>query len=233
MTIGIISTEQKTISALYKVVTNYSLKKLFVSQIDVFSDANNFLNSQVDFDILFIDDTPKAQNLLNVTKEIRTLKPTLTIIMLSSNRDHVYEAFPLKVHRFILKPFSEASIYEALDAYRRDRLANGYIIVRMDKKYRTFFIQDIFYIDGSNRNCTIHTRNDSIATNTYFPGIEEQLPKEFFFTCYRNISVNMTYVREFSATQIVLHNGVTLPLSKRRKMDFYVVYNDFVKGHTL
>ncbi len=233
MKIGIISNEKKTISALHKVITNYSMRKLFVSQIDVFSDVNKFLNSQDNFDILFIDDTPRMQNALNVTKEIRALKPTLTIIMLSSNRDHVYDAFPLKVYRFILKPFSEATIYEALDAYRRDRLANGYIIVRVDKKYTTFFIQDIFYIDGYNRNCTIHTRNDSIATNTYFPGIEEQLPKEFFFTCYRSLAVNMMYVREFSATQIVLHNGVTLPLSKRRKMDFYMVYNEFVKGHTL
>lgn len=233
MKIGIISTEKKTVSALYKVITNYSMKKLFVSQIDIFSDANKFLKSPDDFDILFLDDTPKIQNILNAAKEIRTLKPSLTIILLSTNRDYVYEAFPLKIYRFIIKPFSEAIIYEALDAYRRDRLANGYIIVRVGKKYTTFFIQDIFYIDGYNRNCTIHTRNDAIATNTYFPSIEEQLPKEFFFTCYRSISVNMMYVREFSATQIVLHNGVTLPLSKRRKMDFYVVYNEFVKGHTI
>lgn len=233
MNIGIISTEQKTISTLYKVITNYSLKKLFVSQIDVFSTANNFLNSPKDFDILFIDDTSKSQGVLHTTKEVRTLKPSLAIVMLSSNRDYVYEAFPLKVHRFLLKPFSELAIYEALDSYRRDCLANKYIIVKLDKKYTTFFVQDIMYIDGSNRSCTIYTGKEAVTSATYFPSIEEQLPKELFFTCYRNLSVNMIYIREFSSTQIVLRNGDILPLSKRRKMDFYMAYNEFVKGHTL
>ncbi len=233
MKIAILSTEKKTMNILYKTITDYSLKKLFISRIEIFSDTNKFLNSAEDFDILFVDDSERTQNVLSVIKQIRVSKPALTIILVSSNRDHVYDAFPLKVYRFILKPFSEVVITEALDAYRRDCLASGNIIVRIDKKYSTFLIRDIFYIDADSRNGTIHTRNDSVPTNTYFPSIEEQLPSEFFFTCYRSVSVNMMYVREFSAKQIILQNGVVLPLSKRRKMDFYLAYNDFVKGHTL
>ncbi len=233
MKIAILSTEKKTLNPLYKAVADYSLKKLFVSRIEVFTDVNKFLNSSEDFDILFIDDSSRVQNVLNLIRQIRNEKPMLTIVLISDNRESVYDAFPLKVYRFILKPFSDIAITEALDSYRRDCLATRSIIVKVDKKYITYLLRDIYYIDADNRNGRINTRSETIQTGTYFPSIEEQLPSEFFFTCHRSISVNMMYVREFSAQQIILQNGVILPLSKRRKMDFFLAYNDFVKGHTV
>lgn len=232
MNICVLSTDERSINTISKVVSDYSLRKLFDVNLKIFKSLNNFLNSPTIFDILFVDDCSQRFTSFLLAKQIRAIKPRLPIVILSSNFNDVSEAFKIRAYRFLIKPFSEDKIIEALNSCRRDMLSSNHLIIKIDSKFCSFALDEIYYIRTEQKVSTVSTLNGMVKTFTSFPKIYEQIPSEFFFVCHRCIAVNMRFIREFTATEIILMNGEKLPLSKRRKMDFYMAYNDFIKSHT-
>lgn len=230
--VGIITNDDQTIQFLSKEVAEYGLKKLVVSKSVVFRSVKKFLNSEDEFDILFVDTGKDTTTSVESAKMIRQAFPKITLIIISNNQSDVLDAFPVRAYRFLVKPISTEMIDEALDSFRRDQFSEKYVIGKTKTGYRTFCMDEIHYVMADGKHSIIYLEAGEFRLSTPFSQMVEQLSDEAFFVSSRSFIVNMQFVLRFNSTEIILLNGEQVPLSRRRKMDFYIKYNEYIKTHT-
>ncbi len=86
-------------------------------------------------------------------------------------------------------------------------------------------IEDLLYIESSNKKVILHTRSRAIEYNGKMGMFEETTA---FFRCHRCFIVNMKYVVSYSANAITLINGREILMSRRRYPVFVKAYMEFL-----
>ena len=232
MRAAILSNDENLISLLKNYTDEYAIRKFIIIETSVFRNLKMFLNSHMEFDIIIVDNFPGKRSSTETAKLVRVKHPYSALILLSSNPDNVYEAFAVKAHRFFLKPISKDMICEAIEAFRKDQCSYKFIVAKIGNSFRAFSTGEIMYIAAEGKSTMIYTKREALQTSTPYHQILSQLPEEYFFKCHRSFTVNMGHIREFSFEYIYLTDNTVLPLSRRRKMDFCIKFNEFVKSHT-
>lgn len=85
-------------------------------------------------------------------------------------------------------------------------------------------LQNLLWIEGSRRGCTLHTSHRSINAREPLYQLEQRLPSEVFTRCQRSFVVNLNYVQEMTGDSLLMRNGVKLSLSRRSKDDVAAAY---------
>ena len=67
-----------------------------------------------DFDVAFLDIHLQGKNGLEIAERAKQISPATNIIMVTAYKEYAFEAFKLFVSGYLLKPFSDADLREAL-----------------------------------------------------------------------------------------------------------------------
>lgn len=85
-------------------------------------------------------------------------------------------------------------------------------------------VADIVYLEASNNYTTIYTvLNEKHVASQTIKDFEETLPPEHFIRIHNSYIINKDFAQRYirgEGGQVVLRNGVTLDVSKRKKHDF-------------
>ena len=92
-------------------------------------------------------------------------------------------------------------------------------------------IEDIHYIETKERAVVVHTLRDCITLNLRFSGILNQLPSDFFVNSHKGIAINMMHIVSMIGSQIVLSNGVKLPVSRRSMAEVRQALTQFLQTY--
>ena len=232
MIIFLISNDTKTIRFLSDTLEAYSNQKFVEIEIRVFRKNREYLLNFEMPDLIFIDDNVEMRPSVETARIVRTKDPKAGIVLLSTNPERVFEAFSVKPHRFLIKPFTQEDVFQALDSYRKELLAYRVIIAKVDESYRVFSTEEVYALVADGRYTKIMICDEMVSVQTPFAKIEAQLPEEYFFKIHRSYVVNMKHIAKFTTEQVEMTNHSVLPLSRRRRLEFHVAYAEFVKGHT-
>lgn len=231
MKIAIFSSDKKINTIIKKAVSEYSLRKMMTLDIRIFTELNSFLSSACEFDLMFVDDGLSGRTTIETSRIIRARHPSGAIVLISNDTEKVYDAFLVKAFRFLVKPIEESSVTECLDAYRKENYSYKMVVAKVQGVFRTFSTEEIIYIEADGKITTVYCDSTGIVTTTPYNQITQQLPEEYFILPHRSFAVNMMHIREFDQANITLDNNVVIPLSRRRKMDFYIKFNEFTRSH--
>lgn len=229
MKIGILTPDKKFDEFLRKTVLEYGDRKCMALDLEPFPTLKDVLLTDVPYDLLFIDDNYEHRSCVETARLIRTRNPSASMVLLSSSQDKVYESFAVKAHRFLLKPITQSMLFEAIGAYFTEQLKNYLVISRTETGFLTVPSEDIFYVEANGKTSILYLRNGPTNVFTSFSQIFLQLPTESFYQTHRSFVVNMKYISRFDAECIYLHNGDTVALSRRRKIDFLVAFNEYIR----
>lgn len=231
MKIAIFSSDKKINTIIKKAISEYSLRKMMTIDIRIFTELNSFLSSACEFDLMFVDDGLSGRTTIETSRIIRARHPSGAIVLISNDTEKVYDAFLVKAFRFLVKPIEESSVTECLDAYRKENYSYKMVVAKVQGVFRTFSTEEIIYIEADGKITTVYCDSTGIVTTTPYNQITQQLPEEYFILPHRSFAVNMMHIREFDQANITLDNNVVIPLSRRRKMDFYIKFNEFTRSH--
>ncbi len=232
MNIYILSSDPRTARFLTRVVTTYGQQKYVEIETRVFRHMKDYLMSFEDADVIFIDDNFEMRPSVENGKIVRTKDAKAALILLSVNAERVFDAFGIKAHRFLMKPITQADVFDALDSYRKDLFSYRIIIVKVESGFQVFSSEEILAVTALGKRAQIMTMTDRIDTLTGYMQVETQLPEEYFYKCHRSYIVNMKHIATIEAEEMVLVNDAVIPVSRRKKTDFLLRYSEFVKGHT-
>ncbi len=194
-------------------------------------------------DIIFLDVRLPGMNGIETARNLRKRHEETVLIFLTGIKEYVFDALDLYAFQYLLKPVDEKKFAEVLDRAGRE--------AGRKKEKRELFIKtrnltldqaDILYIESRGKKVEIHTvrdcnqwtkfdRSQSMDHNAsscieIYASMEELSGQlgEGFYRCHRAYIVNMAYITEYGSDSIVLTNGDSVYLAKKK-------YGEFVKAY--
>jgi DNA-binding LytR/AlgR family response regulator len=152
--------------------------------VAAFSSGEDFIEGFVpkQYDIIFLDIFMGALTGIQTAEKIREVDVEVVIIFTTSSEDFTREGYRLNAYKYLIKPVQGGDVAEALELalVKRDRSQGAQITVIVDGDPVTIAINDIVFVESSNRKTIIHTTNGDYLTSTTTDAMEKFLPAPRF-----------------------------------------------------
>ncbi|MES2418579.1 MAG: LytTR family DNA-binding domain-containing protein [Bacteroidota bacterium] len=204
-------------------------------------------------DLIFLDIAMPGQNGFELIPQAQA--SAATVIFTTAYDQYALKAIKANALDYLLKPIDIDELKAAVEKaaryiklnrtenYRNERLKNlandltgrteiKKITLPNGQGYRLVDIDDITHIEADSNYSVFNLINsEKIAVSKVLKDYEEILPDNRFVRIHKSSIVNLKYIKEYSSKnglQVVLNNGETINVSRRRASDFF----DKIKAYT-
>lgn len=194
-------------------------------------------------DILFLDISMAGTDGMEAAAQIRDWKEERDetvwgslplVIFITGHPEYMPRAFSVNAFWYLVKPIDEKEFADvfarAVQTCRHLEAKRNQIrelLVHNGNVTRKIPVDDIFYIESSNRKIIISMRDEKIECYGKIGEMESEL-REGFFRVHKGYLINMNYVESYSRTEVWLKNGSSLPISKYKYQDFIKAYLEYI-----
>lgn len=209
---------------LDKIGAEYSLKRFF--------DGQELLKCVESFDIIFLDIKMPEISGMELAKQMRENGRDSIIVFVTSAEEYVYEAYDVEAFHFLLKPVNEDKLKNVLKkAVVKVSACNNedFLIISSEHQIKKILLKDILYIESVGRTVKIHCTGGIIETYKQIGDLEQTLSDKHFFRCHKSFLLNLEYVSRFDKAEIVMENGDTVYLARKRAKIFQNEFISYMK----
>ena len=196
-----------------------------------FHDPKIFLDEsgETKFDLVILDIDMPEENGIDVAKEFREKQFDSTIIFLSQMESLVFDCFKVRPFGFIRKN----KLYEDFDKVMSlyfDKIASKEqkpqkLIFRFNSSLTSVDIDSIVYIECKRNFQSVYLKDGKdIHVRSAMSELEEKLEDHKFLRIHKGFIINIDYVRRFEGNNVIMVNGITLPLARKRKNEVMQEY---------
>lgn len=229
MRIAICEDENNSLINLKKQIGVFCTGKNITGEIDCFSCGIDFIASQNQYEIIFMD--IYLPDIIG-TDVIRRLsgRADSQVVFTTNSREHAVEAFGLNAAHYLVKPLTQETVNQALErcldflgkeALKILEVKSGQGIVPIPTK-------NIAYIEVFNKISMIHTKKNVIQTYASLDALFEILDEHCFMRAQRSFIVNMNYIDFFSFDRLFLQDGTEIMLSRNNRAELKKQYQRFL-----
>jgi two-component system response regulator LytT len=171
-------------------------------------------------DVVFLDIQMPELEGISVAKQWRARNSSPLIVFTTAYEEYAVEAFGLNATDYLLKPFSEERLEEALTRIRKEitrqthnhnteknpalqekrEASKGTKMSKLllDDGERLIVIdpKSVYYVMRDDRVVQIHTSDNIYPSKLTLQELEEKLSSFNFFRCHRSYLVNLNYIQE-------------------------------------
>lgn len=173
----------------------------------------------IHIDGVFLDiELPEMDGFMVASRLMEKGNPVLCFV--SAKNELVYDSFRYRPLRFVRKIKLEADVKEALPFVYMEIQKLGKKLQLKDGNH-TFeiYLNEIFYIDCSKNYLNIYMKEESVEIRTTMEKLEEEvfglLQAHRLIKINRGCLVNTDYVSRIEQRDIIMVNGIRLPISRR------------------
>ncbi len=162
---------------------------------------DEFLNSDADADIIFLDIHMPGIDGVETAKMIRRKNDYMKIIFITSSKEHYQQAFEVFASNYILKPLNKDRLFSVLDRVldelRKDRSQR--ISIRYRSSIYNVDCRDILYIESQDKLILYYISNGTrLQCYGKLDDVEKELPGQTFIRCHKSFIVNAAHIREMA-----------------------------------
>lgn len=183
-------------------------------EIHIFSSGEELMGEKEDFgyQIFFIDIMLKRINGLKVAEYLREHHYEGEIVFLTSFQEYAIDGYHVHALDYILKPVTPEKINDCMEhllsKYTEENYKYSY-----RREIKNIPYRNIIYFASSGHNIDIITTTGEYQQPKSFRELKgEQLPVQFL-QCNRGIIINIGHVVQLRKQEVVLTNGMILPVS--------------------
>ena len=226
---------------------NLVLKDLFTealkragvaAKVIFFTDGNKLLEefrNYKGYDIVILDiDMPKLDGKV-LAKRLRELDQRFCLAFLTAYANEALNTIPFSVKAFIPKDYSGEKLVDSLAELLCNYTAENpiYAIYEISKSKGGGFVRlcpdEIFFFRNIDEHVYLNTVDKSFSlTAKNFKQLDERYDLSDFFRIHTDLLVNLGKIYEISKTDILLTNGVSLPVSRRRYNELVLAFTEFI-----
>lgn len=188
-----------------------------------------YLKDLLKYEFLFLNIKLENKNGIELGIQIKEEFQNLHIILTSAFKEYLEDGYKTKADRFFVKPIQESlfktEMKQLLLSYNKKEP------VFYDPNVSNFRIpyKNIMYIEYIDRYTYIHLSNHKILKTKYKMYEWLELLKNLYFAqSYKSILINLNYVSDIKINDVVLDDGILLPLSKHFHKSFEQKWVDFI-----
>lgn len=179
------------------------------------------------YDLIFLDIRMKTLNGFETAKNLREIDNDVFIIFVTSLVDYIFNSFEYRPFWFLVKPVETEKFrhvfFKAMAEINNDK-KGVYTFFTREDGLLSIEINKIIYLESALRKIVLFT---SAGQYSYYANItveEEKLKQYDFIRIHKGYLVNMAYIQRIKKDNVILKNGVELPLSEHR---FKAVFDSF------
>ena len=216
--VAICDDQQEYLAGVHDAVSSYfSRRPEFSVQISDFSSPTRFLEElgrSSGWDIVVLDICLPGILGTDIAKEIRRRHDRTEIIFISVSRDYAIEAFSLNAVHYVVKPFTDAQLEEAMDRAMEsfgEKSMRRLLVNVGNGAVQSVSIDKILYIESQGYRRVVHALDGSYEeiknTLSHMQEELEAISPGQFIQPYRGYIVNLDAVRTVASDRIFLNNG--------------------------
>lgn len=205
MNIAICDDDKSFRDLLEKHLRNYFNERNISLNFFQFSCGEDLLNSDILFDLVFLDVEMGKINGIDTGKELKRRNPHNIIFVITSYEGYLDDAFKIHAFRFLSKPLDVLRLYKALDDAAE--LINNDIIVFYDVKSGSnvrIYTNDIIYLEIEKKKTKIVTVDNIYYSNEKISVWKNRLNAISFVCPHSSYIANLDYSIKHTRTLLIL-----------------------------
>ena len=153
-------------------------------------------------------------NGIQLARKIRAENETVQLCFITGYPDYMNQGYDVNALHYLLKPVSVEKLFEVCDRFLKSTETQPrFFLFSLGKEVVRVYEKDLYYGEAQGHYMLLHTRQGELKLRTTVPELEKQLG-EGFFRPSRSFLVNLRYVTRITKTEILLEQGVAVPLGK-------------------
>lgn len=197
-----------------------------------YDSAESFLFAYEDYndiDILLLDIQMKSMDGVELARTIRVDNDTMQIVFITGYPDFMSQGYDVSALHYLMKPVKMEKLFELLDkAMERIRKAEQSLLVQTNDTTVKIRLNDILYIESFAHYVAVHTKNASTETRASISDIEKSIGNAFI-RCHRSYIVGLNHISRITKTEVILDNGISVPLSRRLYTEINLAFIEYHK----
>lgn len=224
-------------SIAIRIITDYLEQLNYIVVEDTCSSAIEAAEilKKKEIDLMFLDiNMPYLSGL----EFLESLDSAPLTILTTAYSEYALDGFRLNVVDYLLKPFSFQRFFQSVQKaqnlfysqilLKKDEKENiGSLYIRQLDSFQKINCGDILFVEAMQNYLKLHFRDNTLVIHQTMSSLEDILPKDSFFRIHKSFLINNAHVDKISGGRLYV-NGVELPISKHRRVDFLnsVVYKN-------
>ena len=205
----IVDDEPLSQDVLKKYVDDCPLLELAGISFDAF-EANDMLQAH-DIQLIFLDiNMPKLSGI----RFVKTLNNAPLIIFTTAYPEYAIEGYEVDATDYLVKPFSFERFLKAVNkaiekinyAQLKNQPANGFILLKSDKKVYKVNYDDIMYLQSFGDYVKVFTNEKCLVVHDTFKNMQEQLPEREFVRIHKSYLIAFGKIQYIEGNQVKIGN---------------------------
>lgn len=214
---------------LTSMIQEYANQRGLSWQISCFSDGESFLESLSSnrYTIVFLDILMPGINGIETARRMRSIDPEVLLVFITTEAGYAIEGYEVEASGFLIKEERQEKRRFALLMERMERKMQQETPLELveNNSFLYVTIQDIVYAEILNHNMLLHTIDGTHTLRITMEELRATLPQNGqFFECHRGILINLDAVKSLSGPTVLMTDGNTLPVSRRRQQELLQAY---------
>jgi len=181
------------------------------------------------YDLIFLDIYMYELNGIETAERIRDTDTQVVIVFTTTSEDFTRESYRLNAYKYLVKPLVQEDVQDALELaiLKRDKAQGATLAIVNDNTPVVIPLNDILFIESSNRRSLVHTDEGVYATTMTIDALEKLLPSPHFTRSHRSYVVNFDRVDEVS-NDFIMDNGTVAYITVKNHNRIKRAYEDYV-----
>lgn len=185
-------------------------------------------------DIIYLDILMGTLNGIETAKQLREIHCNAEIIFLTSSEAFVFQAFDTSPMNYIIKGAAEENEKLETTFVKAIHLAlekdSDVFLCRNANQRKKIPLQKISHFEIRGRIVTVYFNDETFDFYSSINTIEETLKGKNFIRCHRSYLVNFSYINSVNKTNLLLTNGMKVPLGSTYVKDVKVALSSIISN---
>lgn len=234
MKIAICDDERVELELIAEYCNEWSKSKKDVCIIDIFRSAEEFLfnyEDVKDYEVLFLDIQMRELNGMALAKKLRSFGEDMIIVFITGDKDYVFEGYKVQALDYILKPINKERLFNILDKVSEcTKKKEDFLFVNCNGAKHKIRQLDICSIESIGHESILHMIDKEIVCKKGISLLENEVKKEYFYRCHRSYLVNLSKISTISKREVILEDGLNVPIARGKWEALNKAYLDFYRG---
>ena len=199
------------------------------AKIFTFPGGPEFLETwkEGEYDLILLDIFMEESLGINVAQEIRATDKDVRIVFCTTSNEFASESYEVGANYYLQKPVSQVSFQRMLKMIRLDNYEENRFITLPDGQ--KIVLRNITYTEYYNHSIIIHSKKREDLQTRMSQTEWETLLSDYNFlcSCSKGIVINFHEVDRIEVGMFLLHNGETVPISRRKMKEMTENYAHF------
>jgi len=184
--------------------------------VELFSSAEDLLNSTLDFDMIFLDIEMGGIDGMTAARKIRQTDRRTPLIFITSHTEMALEGYEVDAFRFLKKPVEDVKLAQTLHDLKLMNENMRGVLIRSEGEDIVVAPSQVLYIESDNNYVRIVTTSDIYAARMKLADAVDAFNhvSDSFRRVHRCTAVNMMHVSRIRDKEACLDSGNAIGISR-------------------